>query len=113
MAVTQNLTVVQNNLVELTVPVTYPIVPGWPAARPYNLTGLTVALVIKASDTASDGSGATYSGTILSAAEGLVTFTIPGTQNATAGTFWWRLDVIDNSGNHVTAVEGSWTVTAG
>jgi hypothetical protein len=112
MAVTQNITVPQNNIVDLVIPVTYPLVNPWPAAKPYNLTGLTVSLVIKASATATDGSGTTYSCTVTSAAEGLVSVTIPGSQNATAGEFWWRLDVIDGSGNHVTAVEGTWTVTA-
>lgn len=112
MAVTQNLTVPQNNILDLSLNVTLPLVVGYPEAQPYNITGLTPELVIKASASASDGSGTTYTPTVTSATEGFMAVTIPGTQNATAGTFWWRLDVIDGSGNHVTCIEGQYQVTA-
>lgn len=64
----------------------------------------TARVVLKASQTATDASGTTYeSGSAELAIEpgtqGYVTFTIADTVFTTAGTTWWRFDVIDVLGN--------------
>jgi hypothetical protein len=111
MAVTTAFTIPQNNIAELTLPVTLPQVANYPP-EPYPLTGLTLEFVIKPSASSDDGAGTTYTPTITDADQGLATLTIPGSQNASPGTFWYRLDVVDGAGNHVTALQGNWVVTA-
>ena len=77
----------------------------------FNLTGYTTSFVLKASATATDGSGTTITPSVTSAAHGEGTVTIPGTDIATApSTLWYRLDVIDGSSNHVTALMGRFSV---
>ena len=80
--------------------------------RPLPLTGLTLSFVLKASETATDASGSTFTPTITSAARGEWSLTIPGSDFATAGTLWYRLDVVDGSSNHITAALGSVSVKA-
>lgn len=111
MAVTQAITIPQNNLLKLTLPVTLPQVASYPP-EPYNLTGLSLEFVVKASATAADGTGTTYTPSVTDATAGLATLTIPGSGNAAPGTFWYRLDVVDSGSNHVTAVQGPYVVTA-
>lgn len=107
MAVNVGLTVIQNNQVTLSLQVLKP-----PTLQPYDLTGLTLEFVLKASATATDASGTTITPTVTDATQGQATVTIAGTSNATGGTLWYRLDVIDGSGNHVTAIEGPYVIQA-
>lgn len=73
---------------------------------PLSLTGLTLSLVLKASSTATDGSGITFTPTITSSENGQWSQNIPGADLATAGTMWYRLDVIDGGGNPTTVNYG-------
>lgn len=89
---------------------TFPVTSG---GKPLNLTGYTVTLVVKASQTATDGSGTTYtvgSGlTVLSTVAGRVQLAIPHTATAIAGVTWYRLDVT-TGGAVSTAFVGSLTL---
>lgn len=111
MAVTTAFTIPQNNIAELSFDVTLPQVATYPP-EPYNLTGLSLEFVIKPSASSADSAGTTYVPAVTDAAQGLATLTIPGSGNANAGTFWYRLDVVDSGSNHVTAVQGNYVVTA-
>jgi hypothetical protein len=77
-----------------------------------SLTSYSLSLVIKATETSADDTGTTYVPTVVSDYEGTWSQTVPGTEFATAGTMWYRLDVVDGSSNHVTAVFGTITVKA-
>lgn len=105
----QDLTVVENNDVVFTLNLTY-------NSAPFNLTGYTVDLVLKASETATDGSGITFttgSGlTVTSTQFGQVQWTFPHADDATPGTQWWRIDAIDGSGDRTTFIMGNFTIQA-
>lgn len=84
--------------------------------EPLNLTGYTPHAYIKASQTTSDGSATTYNiGSGLAWVNqnlGKLKFTIPHTATGTAGTMWWRLDIVDGSGNVYTVFYGPLTIKA-
>jgi len=83
---------------------------------PQDLTGMTVELVIKRGRRLSD-----VNATVLTVGAGLTVVSLPGglltaffphsTVTAAAGTFWYRLDVLDGSGGRTTAIDGILTVS--
>jgi len=84
--------------------------------KPLDLTGYTPHAYVKATQTTPDGSATTYnigSGlTWLTQTLGLLKFTIPHTAVTTPGTAWWRLDIVDGSGNVSTVFFGPVTIKA-
>jgi hypothetical protein len=68
---------------------------------PVNLGSYVPRIVVKASKLVADSTGVTYavnSGlVIVSAPLGKLTFTIPAAATATAGSTWYRCDVLANS----------------
>lgn len=99
----------QNNDVTFTLNLTY-------NNAPFNPTGYTLTLYLKASETALDSSATTFtvgSGlTIVSAPLGIVTWKLPHTSTATAGNQWWHLDAVDASSNRTTLMMGNFSVQA-
>lgn len=83
---------------------------------PLNLTGYTPHAYVKATQQTSDGSATIYNiGAGLawvSQATGKLKFTLPHTAVTTAGIQWWRLDIVDGSGNVSTVFFGPLTVKA-
>jgi hypothetical protein len=83
---------------------------------PLNLTGYTPKVVVKASSIVADGTGTTYNVganlVVTSTKLGQLTFTLPHSAATTAGTFWWRLDVTDGSGNVTTSMYGNLYILA-
>lgn len=80
------------------------------------LTGYTVSAVVKASRSATDGSGTSYTQgggiTITNSALGEFTLDIPHTSNETAGTFWYRIDLTNGSEDVTTCLFGVLTINA-
>jgi hypothetical protein len=92
----QNLTFLQNNDVTVTITVTDPTNVINNVAQPLDLTGSSATFLRKKTNQTpdTDPSVITYNGTIDSTpTTGKVSFTIPKTDNAVAGTYWWRVDV--------------------
>lgn len=107
------------SLVPITVPqgndVTEPLsVFQADGVTPQDCTGLTPAMIIKASQNNDDsrssklaiGTGLTW----VTQTKGLLTAFLPHTLTATAGGLWWRLDLTDGSGDVTTAMYGPLTV---
>ena len=111
MATTIAISVPQNNQLVLTIQVTLPPAGTGVPGEPFSLAAFSLSMVVKASASATDASGTTYTPSITSATAGMASLTIPGSGNAAAGTFWYRLDVVDGSSNHVTAAQGNYQVT--
>ena len=103
MSSNQVVSVLVNNDITLTLQLTKQIYPNTALTNytPLNLTGLSLTFYIKAASTAADSGATTYtigSGiTVTNAALGQITVTIPKSANATAGLFWWRIDVISGA----------------
>jgi hypothetical protein len=106
----QDLGAEQNN------DVTFPFTLTTSSGAIFNPTGSTLSLVLKASETAADNTGTTFtvgSGlTIVSAALGQVTWKLPHANTATPGTQWYRLDAVDASSNRTTLRVGVLSVQA-
>lgn len=83
---------------------------------PLNLTGYTPKVYVKASQQTPDGSATIYQvGTGLAwvnQALGKLKFTLPHTATTTAGTQWWRLDIVDTNGAVFTVFFGALTIKA-
>lgn len=90
---------------------------------PVNLNGsaspapFTAKVVVKASQTATDGSGTTYTSggadlTIASGSQGLMTLVLPRSLWSAVGTQWYRCDLIDVNSNEYTILFGQITVLA-
>jgi len=64
---------------------------------PVVLTGLTLKFVLKAAQTATDASGTSYmvgTGiTVINAALGQLSVSLPASALSVAGAVWWRLDI--------------------
>jgi hypothetical protein len=75
----------------------------------FNLTGMTLVAVLKASKTASDGSGTTFTPAIATGTQGLFTWTIPRGDNTTTGTFWYHI-YVEDAGDNATIFFGTFTV---
>lgn len=93
----QDLTIFQNKDADLTLTLTDPTTVSQqnPNGLPYNLTGLTVILVVKANRDVADGTGTTYTCTVPSpATNGIATVTIPAANNGVAGVYWYRVDLV-------------------
>ena len=108
MSLQVDLTVVVNNDASFAFDLTY-------NGLPVNLTGCTVTVYLKASRTASDGSGLTFStpasGVTFNSQElGKVTWALPKDDNATSGTLWYRLDVLDTGSFMTTYFFGNFNV---
>jgi hypothetical protein len=105
----QDLGVEQNNDVTFALTLTY-------NGAPFNPTGYTLSLVLKASETSTDVSGTTFtvgSGlTIINAALGQITWKLPHANTGTPGAQWWRLDAVDGSTNRTTLMMGNLAVQA-
>lgn len=81
-----------------------------------DLTSYTPKVVLKATQQSADVSGTTFtigSGlTWVAQKLGKLKLTIPHASLATAGTLWWRLDLVDGNGAIFTALYGPVTVKA-
>lgn len=90
------------------------------AGGPLNLTGYTVTLILKATATAPDALGTTYTEagalTITSATQGQFTWVLPGADTAlfsAPGSLWYRVDVTAGEGDPVPAMYGAlWLAAA-
>lgn len=82
--------------------------------EPQSLVGLTLLAVVKASKTATDGSGTSYAEgtglTVTTAGLGKFTWVIPAANNTVAGTFWYRIDAINGASAPVTSMFGTLTI---
>lgn len=110
MSAWQDLGVEQNNDVTFTLDLTY-------NGAPFNPTGSTLTLYLKASQTTADGSAVTFTVangglTIVSATLGVVTWKLPHANTGTPGTQWWHIDAVDGSGNRTTLMQGNLTTQA-
>lgn len=84
---------------------------------PFNPTGFTLTLFLKASQTALDSSATTFtvanSGlVVVSAPLGQINWALPHANTATPGPQWWRLDAVDASNNRASLMMGNLTVLA-
>jgi len=83
---------------------------------PLNLTGYTPHAYQKATQATSDGSALVYdigSGlTWVNMALGKLKLTIPRANVTAAGIQWWKLNIVDGSGNVSTVMYGPMTVKA-
>ena len=81
-----------------------------------DLTPYTVKVIQKASNAALDSSGTTYTVgagiTMINASLGQVKLVIPHANVTTAGTQWWRLDIVDGASNVFTVFYGALTIKA-
>jgi hypothetical protein len=81
-----------------------------------DLTDYTPLVVKKASATVADSSGTTYTiGAGLSWVNqqlGKLKLTIPAADIPAAGSFWWRLDIVDATNAPYTVMYGAFTVKA-
>lgn len=109
MSAWQDLAVEQNNDVTFTLDLTY-------NGAPFNPTGYTLTLYLKASETTPDGSAVTFtvgSGlTIVSAPLGHIQWALPHSNTGTAGNQWWRIDAVDGSTHRTTLMMGNLNVQA-
>lgn len=122
MSVNINLSALQSNDTTFVMQVTYntaPInTPFFGTATPFSMAGYTPKVLTKASSTTSDASATTYtvgSGlTLISSPLGEISWVLPHTASIiqTPGTYWWRLDLADGSGNVGTAIYGNLYVLA-
>lgn len=105
----QDLAVEQNNDVLFTLYLTN-------NGAPFNPTGYTLTLYLKATEQTPDGSATTFttsSGlTIVNAPLGQITWQLPHSNTSTAGTQWWHLDAVDGGGNRSTFFIGNVYVQA-
>ena len=74
---------------------------------PYQLAGMTVEMVVKATDETDDDAGTTISATIESETTGRVSVGVSPALTAVYGNYWWRIDVIDGIGNPTTVMYGN------
>jgi hypothetical protein len=79
---------------------------------PLNLTGYTITVYMKASQTTPDSDATTYSPSPTNAAAGQFTWTLPHADNTTVGMFWYRVDVTNGSGDVATCIYGPLTIQA-
>ena len=83
---------------------------------PLNLSGYTLKCYVKASSTATDASGTTYTAgsgiTVVNSGQGIINFTVPATALTTPGTQWWHWDITDGSNNNSTVMYGPLTILA-
>lgn len=105
MSTWQDLSVVQNNDITFSFSLTLD-------GAYFPLAGYTVDVVVKASQSATDGSGTTFTPTVTNAALGKVSWSLLHQYTATPGTEWYRLDAIDASNNRTTFFMGNLTVQA-
>lgn len=105
----QDLSVIENNDVTFSLDLTY-------NGAAFNTGNYALSLVLKASETATDVSGTTFtvgSGlTIVNAALGQVTWTLPHANTAVPGQQWWRIDAVDGAGDRTTLMFGHLNVMA-
>lgn len=82
--------------------------------KPLALTSYTIKAYQKASATATDASGVTYTVgagiTVINSPLGQVKLIIPHANVTTPGTQWWHLDLIDGAGGVYTCFYGALTV---
>lgn len=93
----EDLTIYQNHDADLLISLIDPttITLQNPLGNAYNLTGLTVSLVRKATRDTADAQGKTYTCTIQgSPTAGNATVTLPAADNSLAGVDWYRVDLI-------------------
>lgn len=77
-----------------------------------NLANYTIAVYLKASQTTPDSSATTFSPSPSIATAGEFTWAIPRADNTTAGVLWYRVDVINGSGDVATCAFGPLTILA-
>lgn len=93
----QDLVIYQNKDADLILTLTDPttISQTNSTGLPYNLTGLTVNLIRKASRDSADATGKTYVCTIQGApTNGVAAVTLPAADNAVPGVDWYRVDLV-------------------
>lgn len=93
----QDLTVYLSKDADLTLTLTDPTTASQtnPNGLPYNLTGLTVNFIRKASRDVPDATGKTYACTVQgSPTNGVATVTLPAADNSATGVDWYRVDLV-------------------
>jgi hypothetical protein len=105
----QDLSVIENNDVVFNLNLAYNGVP-------FDFTNYTLSLVLKASPTATDASGITFtvgSGlTVVAAKLGKVNWSLLHANTGTPGQRWWRIDAVDGSSDRTTFIFGNFFVMA-
>jgi hypothetical protein len=103
MSAMQNLTAFVNNDTTFQMQVTQ-------YGSPLNLTPYTLKLYVKATPQALDSTATVYTAgsglTMIQVRGGLFNFVLPHANAAAAGTFWWRVDIVDTFLNTGTALYG-------
>lgn len=81
-----------------------------------DLTGFTPTAYLKSAATVADDTGLSYtidSGiSVINPSLGQLEWDIPHADLATAAIMWWRLDLMDGSGNIFTSMYGPFTIKA-
>ena len=93
----QDLTIYQFKDADLTLTLTDPTTVSQqnPNGLPYNLSGLTVNLIVKPNRDASESAGTVYTCTVQSpATNGIATVRIPAANNSVPGVYWYRVDLV-------------------
>ncbi len=80
--------------------------------EPLNLNDYTITVYLKASQTTPDGDATTFTPATVEALAGTCTWTVGHAGNATAGTFWYRVDAVNGSGDVATCIFGVLTILA-
>lgn len=109
MATAQNLVALQNNDSTFNLTLTQ-------SNKPLNLTGLTINLYVKATETTPDASATVYTVgegiTVTTSLAGGISWVLPHTAATIAGQSWWRVDVTDIHGNNGTCIYGDLYIVA-
>lgn len=100
------LTVIQGNDVTVDLEVTRE-----DCVTPQDLTGLTPEMLFKPYAVSADTAATAVLGpgtglTVTDPGNGKLTAFLPRAMLTTAGTSWWRLDLIDDAGDHTTCMYG-------
>jgi hypothetical protein len=70
----------------------------------FDLSDYNIQMTLKASDTSDDESGVQLDGTVVDAANGILSVEIPGTEILTPGTMWYRVDALTTIGDYETTL---------
>lgn len=83
---------------------------------PQDLTGLTMSMLIKASDSAPDSTAVVLTSgsglTVTDVTGGTVTALLTEAMLALPGTLWYRLDAVDGAGHRTTVMYGQLLINA-
>jgi hypothetical protein len=77
---------------------------------PLDLTSYTMVAIIKSARTASDSAGTSFTPSKTNATLGQFSWTIPPANNASAGAFWYRIDIVSGASVPYTVFMGAFNV---